>query len=171
MLWDGSDEFDLSNEEWHRTLVCILGWLYSFEGRNMVPSVCTAMQALVLESDFEWRRPPHRLFVLGGSQEDSTHTAEVLDPCSQEWTPCSWELPRCHSEGLRGASLDAMLVLLGGNTDQVHRLNAEAGCWEPLAPMLTVRTHSCAVVHDGKLMVIGGKGPSMERSVFVLVFH
>ena len=79
LRWGGAEDFDLSESPW--MISCVLEWLYAYEGVHIIPPVCGTMRDLVLEPGFEWRRPPHRLVVLGNVWSNDSPTPDWVVEC------------------------------------------------------------------------------------------
>ena len=164
-LWGGSPDFELCESPW--VISCVLGWIWAYQGRKIIPCVCTTMKALVAERDFEWRRPPHRLVVLGkcwtrSEGYEECISGEMLDPGSLEWAGVKG-MPVEHDNGLEAVTVDGCVWVIGGGTEAVTMLTSE-GDWVSMSPMHKKRTHFSAVVHLGFIYAIGGnKDSDVER--------
>jgi N-acetylneuraminic acid mutarotase len=106
--------------------------------------------------------------VLGGYPRGrvSVRTVQVYDIAADAWT-LGPPLPEVNNHGM-AAALDGVIYLIGGQTDPntayvdtVYALDTRvpgAG-WVEKARMPTKRSAAVAVVHDGKLWVVGGRPP------------
>ena len=114
-----------------------------------------------------------RLYVLGGLSGlyRPVRSISVYDPNRKSWTAGpSLPQPRHH---FAATGLGQTLYVSGGTTaahlhlgmawppmDNFWRLTTSSDRWDTLAPMIEPRWGHRMVAHDGRLYVIGGRGPS-----------
>lgn len=114
-----------------------------------------------------------RLYVVGGLSRfyRPLRSVTVYDPNRKLWTVGpSLPAPRHH---LAAATIGQMLYVSGGTgvagwhlgmawppMDNFWRLAARSDRWESLGPMIEPRWGHRMIAHDGRLYVVGGRGPS-----------
>ncbi len=123
---------------------------------------------LEANSEFTLAASGGRIWVLGGYPRGrvSVRTVQIYDVATDAWTRGP-DLPEVNNHGM-AAALDGVVYLFGGQTDPnsayvdtVYALdtrNPGAG-WVEKARMPTKRSAGVAVVHDGKIWVVGGRPP------------
>jgi N-acetylneuraminic acid mutarotase len=109
-----------------------------------------------------------RLYVLGGAQQATVDTVLVAtiatDGTLSSWTPAAPLSER--SEGHAALVIQDRLVLLGGRRDgtylsavrsaSISALDGTLGTWSQLAPLTSPRGWHRALLHDGRVYVLGG---------------
>jgi N-acetylneuraminic acid mutarotase len=123
---------------------------------------------LEANSEFTLASSGGKIWVLGGYPRGrvSVKTVQVYDIAADSWTRGP-DLPEVNNHGM-AAALDGVVYLFGGQTDPnsayvdtVYALDTRvpgAG-WVEKARMPTKRSAGVAVVHDGKIWVVGGRPP------------
>lgn len=116
-----------------------------------------------------------RLYVVGGLSGLGRAQDEVAsyDPTAGRWSAePRLPAPRHH---LAAAGLDEALYVSGGTADRgrpwtpesdLWRLDSGSDAWERLAPMPEPRWGHRMVVHDGRLYVVGGQGPTSRVLIY-----
>ena len=110
------------------------------------------------------------LVVAGGFRDGSELTsAEAYSPAAARWNPIA---PLPHAANLATACvLNGRLFVAGG--DDTNRLQMwDTKKWTLKAPMPAVRCGAASVVHEGKMMVIGGyvTGEGTASSTSVILY-
>src|SRR5208282_365170 len=109
-----------------------------------------------------------KVYVLGGGGEKgNTGRSAEYDPSSDRWTArATMPTPRC---GLAAVVLDGRIHALGGEkpswfgrrTTAIHEIyKPEIDEWETRPPMIRRRSRAGAVVHRGRIRVVGGESKS-----------
>lgn len=123
---------------------------------------------LEANSEFTLAATGGKIWVLGGYPRGrvSVKTVQVYDIAADGWTRGP-DLPEVNNHGMATA-LDGVIYLIGGQTDPntayvdtVYALdtrNPGAG-WVEKAKMPTKRSAGVALVHDGRIWVVGGRPP------------
>ena len=121
-----------------------------------------------------------RLYVVGGLAGTfrPRRGVSVYDPNAKRWSKGpSLPSPRHH---LAAAALGQALYVSGGTDvaglhlghqywqpmDSFWRLTAPSDRWEILGPMIEPRWGHRMVAHDGRLFVVGGRGPSSRVLIY-----
>ena len=107
-----------------------------------------------------------KMYVIGGTLGKDPFTAnEVYDPATDTWQTRA-PMPRgVHHQGL--ATLNGKIYAFGGFTqpahggpiDDVYEYDIKADAWRALPKLSSLRASPSAVALDGKIHVIGGRGP------------
>jgi N-acetylneuraminic acid mutarotase len=120
-------------------------------------------------SEFTLTSAAGKIFVLGGYPKGrvSVRTVQVYDITADSWTRGP-DLPEVNNHGVAAAH-DGVIYLFGGQTDPqtayvdtVYALDTRQGegaRWVEKARMPTKRSAGAAVVHNGKIYVVGGRPP------------
>ena len=167
--------------------VGIFGWLYTMqptpravEGWLLGPALPAARGELATAVGYTQACPAppcpeaERLYVLGGLSGffRPARRVSVYDPNRKVWNAGpSLPAPRHH---FAAASLGQALFVSGGTDvaghhlshqywpprDNLWRLALGSDRWEIAAPMIEPRWGHRMVAHDGRLYVVGGRGPS-----------
>ena len=165
----------------------VVGWLYATspkphaaEGWLLGASLPAARGELAmavahaLPCDAQACPTAERLYVVGGLAGTfrPRRSVSVYDPNAKRWSNGPpLPSPRHH---LAAAALGQAVYVSGGTdvagwhlghqywppTDSFWRLTALSDRWETLAPMIEPRWGHRMVAHDGRLFVVGGRGPS-----------
>lgn len=142
----------------------------SVQGGNPGPGQWS-LKAPLLEpnSEFTLASTGGKIYVLGGypAGRVSVKTVQIYDIASDSWTRGP-DLPEVNNHGIAAAH-DGVVYLFGGQTDPntayvdtVYALDTKPGSpgrWVEKAKMPTKRSAGAAVVHDGKIYVVGGRPP------------
>jgi hypothetical protein len=121
-----------------------------------------------------------RLYVVGGLSDvfRPRRSVSVYDPNAKVWSGGPpLPSPRHH---LAAAALDQTLYVSGGTdvagvqlghqhwppTDSFWRLTLPAGRWASVGKMIEPRWGHRMVAHDGRLYVVGGRGPSARVLIY-----
>ena len=120
-----------------------------------------------------------RLYVIGGLSRfyRPLRSVAVYDPNSKQWAVGpSLPAPRHH---LAAATIGQTPYVSGGTAvaglhlgkswppmDNFWRLAAHADRWESLGPMIEPRWGHRMIAHDGRLYVVGGRGPSNRVLIY-----
>jgi N-acetylneuraminic acid mutarotase len=107
-----------------------------------------------------------KMYVIGGTLGKDPFTAnEVYDPATDTWQTRA-PMPRgVHHQGL--ATVNGKIYAFGGFTqpahggpiDDVYEYDTKADSWRALPKLSSLRASPSAVALDGKIHVIGGRGP------------
>ena len=100
--------------------------------------------------------PSGDIYILGG--EYSPDTSDVLRPGNQTWTSGP-KLDHPHNKGCAVDINATSFVTIGGDVErEINLYNTETGLWSQPWPKLPEgrRGHSCARVHQDKVVVAGG---------------
>ncbi len=125
---------------------------------------------LEANSEFAIAASGGKIYALGGYPKGrvTVRTVQIYDIAADTWT-LGAPLPEPNNHGV-AASLDGVVYLFGGPTDPptayvdtVYALDTKpgpnAGKWVARARMPTKRSAGAAVVHEGKIYVLGGRPP------------
>ena len=124
---------------------------------------------LEANSEFTLASTGGRIYVLGGYPRGrvSVRTVQIYDIAADRWSRGP-DLPEVNNHGM-AAALDGVIYLFGGQTDPntayvdtVYALDTRQGAqarWVARAPMPTRRSAGVAVVHEGRIYVVGGRPP------------
>jgi N-acetylneuraminic acid mutarotase len=120
-------------------------------------------------SEFTLASTGGKIYVLGGypAGRVSVKTVQIYDIASDRWTRGP-DLPEVNNHGV-AAAFDGVIYLFGGQTDPntayvdtVYALDTRPGGpgrWVAKGTMPTKRSAGAAVVHQGKIYVVGGRPP------------
>ncbi|MEZ2127593.1 MULTISPECIES: Kelch repeat-containing protein [unclassified Sinorhizobium] len=120
-------------------------------------------------SEFTLTSTGGKIYVLGGypAGRVSVKTVQIYDIATDTWTRGP-DLPEVNNHGMAAAYED-VIYLFGGQTDPqtayvdtVYSLDTRKGAnarWEERSRMPTKRSAGAAVVHEGKIYVVGGRPP------------
>ena len=120
-------------------------------------------------SEFTLASTGGRIYVLGGYPRGrvSVRTVQIYDIAADRWE-LGPPLPEVNNHGM-AASLDGVIYLFGGQIDPmtayidtVYALDTRQGAaarWVEKSRMPTKRSAGVAIVHAGKIYVVGGRPP------------
>lgn len=120
-------------------------------------------------SEFTLTSTGGKIYVLGGypAGRVSVKTVQIYDISTDTWTRGP-DLPEVNNHGMAAAHED-VIYLFGGQTDPqtayvdtVYILDTQQGPnarWEERSRMPTKRSAGAAVIHEGKIYVVGGRPP------------
>lgn len=120
-------------------------------------------------SEFTLAATGGRIYVLGGYPRGrvSVRTVQIYDIAADRWE-LGPPLPEVNNHGM-AASLDGVIYLFGGQidpmtayVDTVYALDTRQGAaarWVEKSRMPTKRSAGVAIVHEGKIYVVGGRPP------------
>lgn len=127
-------------------------------------------QMLEANSEFTLASTGGRIFVLGGYPRGrvSVRTVQIYDIAADTWSRGP-DLPEVNNHGVAAAH-DGVIYLFGGQTDPntayvdtVYaldtRVDRASWRWVERARMPTRRSAGAAVVHNGRIYVVGGRPP------------
>ncbi|AUX48516.1 uncharacterized protein SOCE26_100540 [Sorangium cellulosum] len=123
--------------------------------------------------------PDGRVLVTGGRPAQTTFvgTAELFDPDSGTWSPGgSMSVARAGHSATALVDGGGPVLVAGGEGPEGVLASGEvfdpdSGAWQPVGDMGAGRTtHTATLLHDGRVLVAGGKGPDGQAIRSVEVF-
>ena len=136
------------------------------------------------ESTKEWftrmlqpRSTNELVFLFGGwSGKEPSNMIQVLNPITYQWTITPLKLPEMRIY-YAAAEVEGIIYIIGGFDNTSRGLNSTwafeplSGTWTPKQPMFDARCYASSVVHEGKIVVMGGYDDSQAYSFIDIADH